>query len=200
MFFNDVHIMVYVAFGILGLIVGNILPHINKRLIEHKRVFDKSFFTEYPKNFEPHYIHMILIAVIYVLLLYKFGLQPEFIQNLDCVNTFIDTLKECVRITDSNKSNIINLGNDFIYDKYNKSLFKNNKVIPLTKKENLFLDFLLKNHDCPLSYEKINMNIWNGSMTHDSLRSLIKELRKKTYKELIKNISGMGYRVDILTQ
>ena len=45
MFFNDVHIMVYVAFGILGLIVGNILPHINKRLIEHKRVFDKSFFT-----------------------------------------------------------------------------------------------------------------------------------------------------------
>ena len=44
------------------------------------------------------------------------------------------------------------------------------------------------------------MNIWNGSMTHDSLRSLIKELRKKTYKELIKNVSGMGYRVDILTQ
>ena len=91
MFFNDVHIMVYVAFGILGLIVGNILPHINKRLIEHKRVFDKSFFTEYPKNFEPHYIHMILIAVIYVLLLYKFGLKPEFIQNLDLIKYMILT-------------------------------------------------------------------------------------------------------------
>ena len=91
MFFNDVHIMVYVAFGILGLIVGNILPHINKRLIEHKRVFDKSFFTEYPKNFEPHYIHMILIAVIYVLLLYKFGLQPEFIQNLDLIKYMLLT-------------------------------------------------------------------------------------------------------------
>lgn len=50
MFFNDVHIMVYVAFGILGLIVGNILPHINKRLIEHKRVFDKSFFYRIPKK------------------------------------------------------------------------------------------------------------------------------------------------------
>ena len=91
MFFNDVHIMVYVAFGILGLIVGNILPHINKRLIEHKRVFDKSFFTEYPKNFEPHYIHMILLAVIYVLLLYKFGLQPEFIQNLDLIKYMLLT-------------------------------------------------------------------------------------------------------------
>ena len=37
-------------------------------------------------------------------------------------------------------------------------------------------------------------------MSRDSLRSLVKDLRKKTYKELIKNISGMGYRVDILTQ
>lgn len=50
MFFNDVHIMVYVAFGILGLIVGNILPHINKRLIEHKRVFDKSFLQNTQKT------------------------------------------------------------------------------------------------------------------------------------------------------
>ncbi len=33
-------------------------------------------------------------------------------------------------------------------------------------------------------------------MTNDSLRSLVKELRKKTYKELIKNVSGMGYRID----
>lgn len=122
----------------------------------------------------------------------------KFIESLDCVNTFIDTLKDCVRILDSNKSNIINLGNNFVYDRYNKYLFKNNNVISLTKKELAFLDFLLNNRNCPLSYEKINMNIWNGSMTHDSLRSLIKELRKKTYKELIKNVSGMGYRLDIL--
>ena len=91
MFFNDVHIMIYVAFGILGLIVGNILPHINKRLTEHKKVVNKEFFTEYPKNFEPHYIHMLLIAIIYILLLYKFGLKPDFIQNLDLIKYMILT-------------------------------------------------------------------------------------------------------------
>lgn len=91
MFFNDVHIMIYVAFGILGLIIGNILPHINERLIEHKKVFDKSFFTEYPKKFAPHYVHMILIAIIYILLLYKFGLHPSFIQNLDLIKYIILT-------------------------------------------------------------------------------------------------------------
>ena len=34
---------------------------------------------------------MILIAVIYVLLLYKFGLQPEFIQNLDLIKYMLLT-------------------------------------------------------------------------------------------------------------
>ena len=91
MFFNDVHIMIYVAFGILGLIVGNILPHINKRLTEHKKVLTKDFFKDYPKDFKPHYIHMLLIAIIYILLLYKFGLKPDFIQNLDLIKYMILT-------------------------------------------------------------------------------------------------------------
>lgn len=91
MFFNDVHIMIYVAFGILGLIVGNILPHINKRLTEHKKVLTKDFFKDYQKNFKPHYIHMLLIAIIYILLLYKFGLKPDFIQNLDLIKYMILT-------------------------------------------------------------------------------------------------------------
>ncbi len=121
----------------------------------------------------------------------------KFIQNLECINIFIDALKDCVKNLDSNKSNIMDIGNGFIYDNYNKSLFKDNKLISLTNKELLFLDFLLKNHNCSLSYEDINTNVWNGVMTQDSLRSLVKELRKKTYKELIKNVSGIGYRIDI---
>ena len=119
----------------------------------------------------------------------------KFIQRLDCVNAFIDVLRDCVKNIDSKKSNIITLKNGFIYDDYNKSLFKEDFLIPLTKKELLFLIFLLKNQDSSISYEEINTNIWNGSMTNDSLRSLVKELRKKTYKELIKNVSGMGYRI-----
>ena len=120
----------------------------------------------------------------------------KFIQRLDCVNAFIDVLRDCVKNIDSKKSNIITLKNGFIYDDYNKSLFKENSVIPLTKKELLFLNFLLKNHDSSISYAEINTNIWNGSMTNDSLRSLERELRKKSYKARIKNVSGMGYRID----
>ena len=124
----------------------------------------------------------------------------KFVQNLDCINTFIDNLKDCVNNIDSSKSNIITLKNNFIYDEYNKSLFQKNTPITLTKKESEFLNFLLKNHDCSKSYEDINNTIWNGTMSRDSLRSLVKDLRKKTYKELIKNVSGVGYRIDIQAQ
>jgi len=120
----------------------------------------------------------------------------KLVQSLDCINDFVDALKDCVKNIDSNKSNIITLRDGFVYDDYNKSLFKDNTIVSLTKKELLFLNFLLKNHDSSISYEEINANIWNGSMTNDSLRSLVKELRKKTYKELIKNVSGIGYRID----
>ena len=85
MYFNDVHVMIYVAFGILGLLVGNILPHINQKLIEHKKIITKDFFKDYIKNFKPHYVHMILIAIIYMALVYKFGIFPTFIQNLELI-------------------------------------------------------------------------------------------------------------------
>lgn len=85
MYFNDVHVMIYVAFGILGLLVGNILPHINQKLIEHKKIITKDFFKDYIKNFKPHYVHMILIAIIYIALVYKLGIYPTFIQNLELI-------------------------------------------------------------------------------------------------------------------
>lgn len=121
----------------------------------------------------------------------------RFIQKLNCMNKLIYILKDCLKNIDSKKSNIIKLKNDFIYDTYNQTLFKENKIISLTKKESLFLDFLFKNNTIAVKYDEINQEIWNNNMKHDTLRSLIKELRKKTYKELIKNVSGIGYRIDI---
>ncbi len=123
--------------------------------------------------------------------------QIKFIENLDCLNEFIDTLKDFIKNLDSKSSNIYVLKNDFLFDSYNKTLFKKNRLISLTKKESLFLAYLFTNKNRAVNYEEINEKIWEGSMTQDALRSLIKEIRKKTYKELIKNVSGIGYRIDI---
>ena len=121
----------------------------------------------------------------------------KFIKSLNCANEIIDTLIHCIENIDSKKSNIIKLGNDFIYDSYNKTLFKNEQIVPLTNKENSFLYFLLRNYTKDINYDEINKEIWKNKMSPDALRSLVKEIRKKTYKDLIKNVSGIGYRVDL---
>lgn len=107
-------------------------------------------------------------------------------------------LRDCMITIDSNMSNIIKLKNDFIFDKYNNVLFKSNRIIALSKKESLFLNFIINNQNRAISYDEINQSIWKGSMTQDALRSVVKELRRKIYKELIKNISGVGYRIDLV--
>lgn len=108
-----------------------------------------------------------------------------------------DILLNIVKNIDSNSSNIINLEENFIYDSYNNSLLKNKTIISLSKKENMFLNYIIDNKDRAVSYDEINDNLWNGDMTHNALRSVVKEVRRKTYKELIRNISGVGYRVSI---
>ena len=121
----------------------------------------------------------------------------KLIVELNCLNQFSEYLKECIKAIDANKSNIVELKNDFTFDTFNKVLFKNSNVISLTKKEIEFLGYLIQNSSRALSYNELNEKVWDGTMTQDALRSLIKELRKKTYKELIKNISGIGYRIDL---
>ena len=49
---------------------------------------------------------------------------------------------------------------------------------------------ILKSFSPDLIITDLEMPFMNGV-------ELIKEIRKKTYKELIKNISGMGYRIDL---
>ena len=121
----------------------------------------------------------------------------KFIQKVNCINEFIYILKDCVKNIDSKKSNIIKLKNNFIYDSYNKILFQKNEIISLTKREILFLVLLIKEDKKQLEYKQIDKKIWNNTMSQEALRSLVKEIRKKTYKELIKNVSGIGYRIDL---
>ena len=91
MYINDVHIAYYLVAAILGLIVGVIVSWANKRLPEYKKVISKEFLTEYKINFKPSYILMLLTAVIYVTLVYVYGIQDTLIANLDLIKFIILT-------------------------------------------------------------------------------------------------------------
>ena len=63
----------------------------NKRLPDYKKVFTREIFSEYKKEFSPNYILMIITAVLYVAILYRYGISNAFIENLDLIKYLILT-------------------------------------------------------------------------------------------------------------
>lgn len=108
----------------------------------------------------------------------------------------IDAIKNAVELITQNSSNIINLPNSISFDSFNKTVFQGGTQIKLTKKELLFLETCLKNENRATSYQELENCVWDGYMTEDGLRSLIKSLRKKLSKDCLENISGIGYKVN----
>ena len=106
-------------------------------------------------------------------------------------------LKSCVLDVFEDKS-IFFFENDISFDMLNKTLFKNEIQIMLTKKELMFLELLLKNSKRAVQYSELSNYVWNGNMSEDAIRSIVKELRKKISKQTIKNVSGIGYQVKVL--
>ncbi len=91
----------------------------------------------------------------------------------------------------------VSLGNGYFYNSANKNIAKDEVIILLTKKEVLLLEFLLYKNGNIASIEEIENSVWNEPVTADAIRMIITSLRKKTYPKLIKNIKGIGYKIDI---
>ena len=91
MYINEIHIGYYAIIAIIGLFVGMFVDWMNKRLPEYKKVFSKEIFIEYFKEFKPNYILMLITSVIYVALLYFYGIKDTIIANLDLIKFMILT-------------------------------------------------------------------------------------------------------------
>lgn len=91
MYINDTHIGFYLLAAIIGLIVGQFIDWMNERLPEYKKVFTKEIFREYKIKFKPNYILMLLNAIIYICLIYIFGIKNDFIGNLNLIKYLILT-------------------------------------------------------------------------------------------------------------
>ena len=91
MYINDVHIAYYVGAAILGIFVGLFTDWMNKRLPEYKKVFTLKIFKEYKLEFKPNYILILLTSVIYITLIYVYGIKDTIIGNLDLIKFIILT-------------------------------------------------------------------------------------------------------------
>lgn len=92
--------------------------------------------------------------------------------------------------------------NDTCYNLQNKRLCTNidNKEVLLTSKEITLLEYLLENSQRVISHDEIKNQIWEDSFeaTDSALKNLLNKLRKKIGKDSIKNISGVGYKIEVI--
>ena len=82
MYINDVHILAYLFIALLGGVVGFFSSWCNERLPENKKIFTKEIFLEYKTKLKPNYVLMFISAILYVILLYRYGIQETFTKNL----------------------------------------------------------------------------------------------------------------------
>ncbi|MEA2050229.1 MAG: response regulator transcription factor [Campylobacterota bacterium] len=87
--------------------------------------------------------------------------------------------------------------NIYLDMKESKFITKQTQIL-LKPKEILFLSLLYKNKKSTTTYEQIEYIIWKDKiMTQNALKTFIKELRHKLPENIIKNVSRVGYILDI---
>jgi DNA-binding response OmpR family regulator len=105
----------------------------------------------------------------------------------------------CKKILNNSQFIIIDLENGYRYDSINKSVDRpDGSTVYLTKKESSLLELLLRNNRIFIPYETIGEHVWKEkTMSIDTLRTLVRALRHKTYSNLIANHSSLGYRINL---
>lgn len=94
--------------------------------------------------------------------------------------------------------NSIELEFGYMFNLNSNSLFLNKMEVELNLKEKRFIQILAKNANRIIAYDVIEEYVYdNQEIGLGAFRSLLFRLRQKLHKDLIINISGVGYKINI---
>ena len=132
MYFNNIHILVYLIVGFIGCAVGQMVGILNDKLIDNEKILEKGFFKKLRKGFVPYYKLMIImfiflgLTVVFVICtaiyLNKKKSQNGFTKNTSgdqgkkvdkkkLENIFNFKIKDNIICIGNRYSNIVRLGN-----------------------------------------------------------------------------------------
>lgn len=123
------------------------------------------------------------------------GIDKYLIKPID-----MDELISCMETMAQYKimsANLVDIGCGYFFNKTKRNLEKDGKEIPLTRKELAFITLLIKRLGTLVLHEDIKKNVWVGEKVSDAaIRTFIKRVRDKVGSNLIKNIPGLGYKIE----
>ncbi len=107
---------------------------------------------------------------------------------------FIDELEIKVQKLCKIQDDLIQFDENSYFDFKSSNIKIGEEEIRLTKKEKLLMNLFLDNKNQILSYESIENYVWEGNFASlDSIRSLVRRLRKHLNNEYIQTIVDTGY-------
>lgn len=112
-----------------------------------------------------------------------------------------DLMKSLLKVSKKiDKGHNIHLPYNCIWDDKSKTLFCNDQSVLLTKRELKLCELLVEKNGAACSDDEIFFYVWGDefdkTVTNASIRTLVKNLRKKIPKDLIKNQYGVGYKIN----
>ncbi|WP_103586995.1 response regulator transcription factor [Campylobacter concisus] len=94
-------------------------------------------------------------------------------------------------------TNIIKIGNGYSFNKIKRVLIREGVEISLTKKELAFVSLLIKRFGTLVLHDEIKSVVWVGeSVTEAAIRTFVKRVRDKVGSSFIKNVPGLGYKIE----
>lgn len=133
----------------------------------------------------------------YLLEAIELNLEKYIIKPLNSRN-LLPALTKAVEGLEEQKDIKVFLDDNFYFDNKTSLFYLDDKILDMTKKELLFLKLLVLNQNRVVSYEEIERFVWGEEyMSLNSLRTTIGFLRKKIPFNCIKNISNMGYKLNL---
>lgn len=114
-----------------------------------------------------------------------------------------DVLYKIIDYLDISFETNIKITDEIEYDFSRQDLrnIKTGEAIRINRKELKTLEVLLKNKNYVVSYEQIEVYVWkndNETMSSTALRTIVKNLRKKVPNIPVVNVSGIGYKIDLI--
>lgn len=91
------------------------------------------------------------------------------------------------------------LKDGFTFNLSSRSLYRNYKYIPLSQRENEFIQLLLENHETLVDNQTLKEKLWDDAVSDERLRTFIRRFKEKTSKNLILNVKGQGYKLILLS-
>ena len=94
-------------------------------------------------------------------------------------------------------ANLIQVANGYSFNKIKRVLIRDGVEISLTKKELAFISLLIKRLGTLVLHDEIKSVVWVGeSVTEAAIRTFVKRVRDKVGNNFIKNVPGLGYKID----